>query len=121
MAELYPTLSLLPDPSSTINRTIKLDMTQMGEGYSTRYADGQNNVPGTYTIIYKYLGAADEALLRGFINRNTKGQSVQVPLWPEDPTGHSTGYYVITSFAVPRSDNGVDCDVTITLEEVFVP
>jgi phage-related protein len=119
MATSWPTLSVKPDPSSSINRNPRIQTFQGGDGYILRYVDGINFAPRTYTIVYKYLKPSDEAILSPFLDANQNGTSLLVPIWPKDATGAQTGYFYITQVSDGRSSDGVNYDATITLQEVY--
>jgi phage-related protein len=118
MAVNWPTLSLKPHPSSRIKFENNIDKLLLGDGYALRYAKGINNLKRTYTIVYQNLSSVDTTTLIAFLKANSLGQSIAIPLWPEDPSGSTTGYFMIDTFDFDRGE-GVLANFSIECTEVF--
>lgn len=117
MAINWPTLSRNMDWGSSITRTPNLEVNQLGDGYAVRIPQGINFLPGEFNIVYNNLSNSDYATLLAFLKTNTAGQSIVIPLLPEDPTGASTGVFYIKGFS---TSGDYLKNVSIQCAEVFV-
>lgn len=99
MAINWPTLKRNMDWGSTITRTPNLEVNQLGDGYAVRIPQGINHLPGEFNIVYTNMDPADFRDLLAFVKANSAGQSIRIPVLPEDPTGATTGVFYIKGFS----------------------
>lgn len=120
MAEQFPTLSVEMMTDSTIKRTPRILTHEFGDGYTARIPDGINNMPAEFTIVYRDLSIADHNILMNFIKPlAASGATVDIPLYPEDPTGSARGLFYIVDYTPTPSEGGVLWSWTINAKEVF--
>jgi len=91
----WPTLNRKMDWDSSIDREIKLETLEFGDGMVQRYAPGINNAVARFKVVYNNLSQADLATLRNFVAANRSGQTIKIQVLPEDPSGATYGYFVI--------------------------
>lgn len=117
MAYDWPTLSVNMDWESTIVREPKLVALDFGDGYVQRKGDGINNDGGIFTVIHKSMKRSDFEELRDFVREHFRnGDTIKIPTLPEDPTGATFGYYIITSSSI---SGDYAPNMTVILREVF--
>ena len=98
----YPTLKLAFSPESRYNREPDLLVSEFGDGFIQRTANGINNLDKTYNISQTTINTTEGVTLRSFLENNSGGQAITVPLYNVDPTGSTTADFYLLNFNETR-------------------
>jgi hypothetical protein len=116
----FPTLTSgrLPSITSVLNQNVQLLRSRFGSGFSQNSPAGLKNIILDYTITFDDLDDTDSDQLQSFLEANTAGQTVTIPLYHIDKSGATTADFVITFFSRNSGSAGHLNNWSITADEV---
>lgn len=93
----YPSLKLKFSPDSRYNQEPDLLISEYGDGFIQRVANGINNLDKTYRINQTTVDSTEGVTLRDFLVNNSGGEAITVPIYNVDPSGSTTAdFYLLT-------------------------
>ena len=101
--------------SSDESVNIKLLISDFGDGYQQRSADGINNTVKLLSIVHEFLESTDAGTLRTFYQNNSAGQIVTIT-GPFDATNRN---YFLESYAETATQGGTLRSFTANFRQVY--
>lgn len=98
----YPTLKLKFSQNSQYSQEPDLLISEFGDGFIHRVANGINNVDKKYQINQTTVNSTEGNTLRSFLLNNSAGEAVTVPLYNIDPSGSTTADFYILNWDETR-------------------
>lgn len=114
----YPTLTLAFSPNSKYNQEPDLLISEFGDGFIQRTANGINNVDKKYNIRQTTVNTSEGNTLRSFLVNNSGGQAVTVPLYNVDSTGSTTADFYVLTWSETRRQGTEIIDWTIEMRQL---
>lgn len=105
------------DWGTSVTRTPRMEVHDFAMGRAARYTQGNNYNPRSMNVVFNDLSLADFVALNTYLEQNSDGRAITVPLLTEDSTGATTRTFYIVEFS--HSVNNLLHTVNITLQQVY--